>query len=360
MEWLLLIFIIPYVYLLLNIFLKLKKIPPYTASAESGEFISVVIPCRNEKKYLPRLLKCIEDQDQNCDLFEVIIVDDNSIDSTYALASAYKGIKNLRVLKNNGSGKKQAIMEGVSASRGRFIITTDADCMPGKKWISTIAAFVREYKSDIVICPVMLESKPGFLSRIQELEFLSLQGVTAGAASAGRPVMCNGANLAFRKDTFRLNAKSLHYEVPSGDDVFLLHGIKKDPDAKISWLESGEAIMETSLSETLKEYVIQRSRWISKARFYEDRDTIILGLVTFCAVVIQLFTLIAGIFSTLFLAVFAIIFLLKSLPDFLILRNTTRRYGKAHLMRWFLPCQLMYPFYVVTVIVSSVLRRASR
>lgn len=360
MEWLLPIFVIPYIYLLLNIFLKIKKILPYTASSESGEFISVVIPCHNEEKYLPRLLKCIEDQDQNIDLFEVIIVDDNSTDSTYALASVYKGIRNLRILKNNGSGKKQAIMEGVSSSRGSFIITTDADCMPGNKWISTIAAFVQEHKSDIVICPVMLESKPGFLNRFQELEFLSLQGVTAGAASSGRPVMCNGANLAFRRDTYLLNAKSLHNEIPSGDDVFLLHGIKKHPGAKISWLESGEAIMETSLSETLKEYFNQRSRWISKVRSYEDRDTIILGLVTFCAVVIQLFTLIAGIFSTVFLAVFAIIFLIKSLPDFLILRNTTRRYGKAYLMKWFFLCQLMYPFYVATVIVSSVLRRVSR
>ena len=360
MEWLLLIFVIPYVYLLLRLFLKLNKILPYTASADPDEFISVVIPCHNEEKYLPRLLKCIEDQDQRCDLFEVIIVDDNSTDSTYALASGFKSIKNIRVVKNKGNGKKLAIMEGVSASRGSFIITTDADCMPGRKWISTIAAFVQENKPDIVICPVMLESKPGFPNRFQELEFLSLQGVTAGAYTGGRPVMCNGANLVFRRDIYLLNAKSLHPEIQSGDDIFLLHGIKKYPGAKISWLESGEAIMITSRSETLKEYINQRSRWISKAGAYEDRDTIILGLVTFCAVAIQLFTLIAGIFSTVFLAVFGVIFLLKSLPDFLILRNTTRRYGKPYLMNWFLPCQMIYPFYVVTVIVISVLKRVSR
>ena len=357
MEWLLLIFVIPYVYLLFNIFLQLKKILPYTVSADPGEFISVVIPCHNEEKSLPRLLKCIEDQDQHCDLFEVIIVDDNSTDSTYSLASSFKGIKNIRVVKNKARGKKPAIMEGLSASRGSFIITTDADCMPGKKWLSTIACFVQKQKPDMVICPVMLESKPGFLNRFQELEFLSLQGVTAGAASSGKPVMCNGANLAFRRDAYLLNAKSLHHEIPSGDDVFLLHGIKKDPDAKISWLESEEAIIKTSLSETLREYLNQRSRWISKAGAYDDLDTIILGVITFCTVVIQLFTLIAGIFSSAFLAVFVVIFLLKSLPDFLILRNTTHRYGKPELMKWFLPCQLLYPFYVVTVTVISFLRR---
>jgi hypothetical protein len=43
------------------------------------------------------------------------------------------------------------------------------------------------------------------------------------------------------------------------------------------------------------------------------------------------------------------VFLLKSVPDFLILRNTTRRYGREPLMKWFLPSQIIYPFYVFSV-----------
>ena len=40
-------------------------------------------------------------------------------------------------------------------------------------------------------------------------------------------------------------------------------------------------------------------------------------------------------------------FVLKSIPDFLVLSNTTERYGKKNLMRWFLPSQVVYPFYVL-------------
>jgi cellulose synthase/poly-beta-1,6-N-acetylglucosamine synthase-like glycosyltransferase len=359
MEWLLLIFVMPYVYFLLKIFLQLKKILPYSAFAKSPGYISVIIPCHNEEEYLPRLLKLIEDQDYDYDLFEVIVVDDNSCDSTPALAAGFTGIKNFRVLNNTGRGKKQAIMTGVSASQGNYIITTDADCMPGRKWISTIAAFLQDKMPDIVICPVMMESKTGFFNRFQELEFISLQGITAGTAVSGKPVMCNGANLVFRKETYLMNAKSLHNEIPSGDDVFLLHALKKNTGAKISWLESADAITETSLSGTLREYINQRNRWISKFRAYRDRDTIVLGLVIFTLILVQFVALITGIFNKEFLAVFGVIFLLKSIPDFLILRNTTIRYGKSYLMKWFFPCELIYPFYVASVLIKSVFRSDS-
>jgi len=359
MEWLLLIFVIPYVYLLLKIFLQLKKILPYQASAEPYCFISVVIPCRNEEKYLLRLLRLIEDQDYNRDLFEIIVVDDNSDDSTPVLASGFTGLKNLRILNNTGRGKKQAIITGVSASHGNYIVTTDADCMPGRKWISTIAAFLQDKMSDMVICPVRMESKKGFFNRFQELEFLSLQGVTAGSAVSGSPVMCNGANLVFRKEAYLMNAKSLHPEIPSGDDVFLLHALKDNPGVKINWLESADAIIETSLSGTLGEFINQRNRWLSKVRAYSDSDTIILGLITFSAILVQLVALITSIVSNEFLPVFGVVFLLKSVPDFLILRNTTKRYGKSYLMKWFFPSQLTYPFYVTSVMMKFIFRRGS-
>jgi hypothetical protein len=41
---------------------------------------------------------------------------------------------------------------------------------------------------------------------------------------------------------------------------------------------------------------------------------------------------------------------LKSIPDFLILENTTRRYGSRRLLLWFLPSQLVYPYYILVVV----------
>jgi hypothetical protein len=68
--------------------------------------------------------------------------------------------------------------------------------------------------------------------------------------------------------------------------------------------------------------------------------------------------LICGLFSTGLLLVFSVYFVLKSIPDFLILTNTAGRYGKRNLLKWFFPSQLVYPFYVLAVVVYSVIYRA--
>jgi glycosyltransferase involved in cell wall biosynthesis len=352
MQWLLLIIIIPYIYLLLKIYRNLLKIKPYHSGTDTELFLSVIVACRNEETNLPALLSDISAQVYNNNLFELIIIDDHSSDRTFLLASEFRGIKNLRVLENSGKGKKLAIRTGVEACRGDLIITTDADCRIGNSWLKTIVSFYNENKSGLIICPVKMDSHRGFFHKFQELEFLSLQGVTAGTAVAEKPVMCNGANLAFTKEIYYKHIENLHDEMVSGDDIFLLHSIKKEAVSKICWLESQEATLTTLSAENINSFLKQRSRWISKAGIYNDRFTKILAIVSFSTIFLQIVTLVAGIFDTDFLMIFFAIFLIKSVPDFLILQNTASRYGKNNIMRWFLPSEIIYPFYVMSVVIS--------
>jgi cellulose synthase/poly-beta-1,6-N-acetylglucosamine synthase-like glycosyltransferase len=354
MHWLILILIFPYLFLLLRIYRNLLKIKQFNSGSDPKIFISIVVACRNEEKHLPSLLNDISVQDYLPDLFELIIIDDNSSDRTFNLASEFKGIKNIKVIKNDGTGKKHAIRSGVNASEGDYILVTDADCHMGKEWIRTIASFFEVKKPELIIGQVILISKTGFLNRFQELEFFSLQGVTAGMAIGGNPVMCNGANLAFTKETYHKHSDNLHDELVSGDDVFLLHSIKRDQGNKIMWLESQKAIISSMASENLSSFLRQRARWISKAGAYNDRSTKVLAIVTFVTILFQIILMIAGLFNPVFLLIFLASFLLKSVPDFLILQNSTSRYGKRDLMKWFLPSQLIYPFYVISVVLWSV------
>jgi len=357
MIWLIILILIPYFYLLLKIYAGLLKIRPHKPSETTELFISVIVACRNEGKSLPLLITDVLLQEYNPDNFELIVVDDNSIDRSYETAREYGNSKNLIVLKNKGCGKKKAIRTGVEACRGSFIVTTDADCRMEKEWLKTIVSAYIENKPELVIGPVILESRKGFFNRFQELEFLSLQGITAGTAAAGNPVMCNGANLAFRKEGYNRHAGNLHDELISGDDVFLLHSIKKE-SGKIVWLESEKASVITRSAPTLNSFLLQRARWISKARSYHDTFTVILAIVTFITILLQLILLVAGIFEWLFLLIYLAVYLLKSIPDFMILYNTASRYKKKYLMKWFFPAQLFYPFYVVGVVLRSLFYRA--
>ena len=357
MQWLLLSILIPYVYLLLKIFGGLKKITAFHPEVNSEIFVSVIVPCHNEEKNLPRLLSDIVIQNYDPSRFELIVADDNSSDSTFKVASEFAGIKNRKVIKSIGRGKKLAIKAGFEASKGILIITTDADCRMGEEWISTIVSCYMEYMPQMIICPLKLESRRGFFGKFQELEFLSLQGITAGTAVYRSPVMCNGANLAFSREVFYNHSSNLHYEINSGDDVFLLHSLKNEKSNKIIWLESAEAVVTTMASPTLASFLRQRARWISKAVYYKDIFTVTLAIVTFITVLFLASMFISGLFSPVLFPVFLAAFIIKSIPDFLILSDTAARYGNKKLLRWFLPSQIIYPLYIIAVVLFSVVKR---
>lgn len=348
MPWLPSILILPYVILLLNIIRSLYRIESFLAYKPGKTFISVVIACRNEEEELPQLLQTLADQNYPADLFEVIIVDDNSTDNTRTVAESSERPVNIIVLSNKGRGKKEALKTGISVAKGELILTTDADCIMGRGWISTISAFFESYSPGMIICPVRLGSMPGFFGRFQELEFLSLQGITAGTAAAGIGTMCNGANLAFTKKAYLDNAANLRFDIATGDDVFLLHSMKKQK-SKISWLESQEAVIITDPCSDMKSFFKQRKRWASKSSAYRDTFSIILGIVTFVTILTQAVLFTGAFFDLMLMKAFMIVFILKSIPDFIILLNTTRRYGRKELLKWFLPSQLIYPFYLLIV-----------
>lgn len=353
MEWLFMIILIPYLYHIIRIWKALSGIKAFSSGKDPGIFMSVIIACHNEEENLPRLLTDISIQEYDQDLSEVIVVDDNSTDTTAEIARSFKGIKNIMVLNNRGKGKKQALRTGIEASSGSFAVTTDADCRVGRKWLKTIASFAEEKQPVMTINPVMIKSGRGFFNRFQELEFLSLQGITAGTAALGNPVMCNGANLGIAKEAYLRNAGRLHDEVISGDDIFLLHSLKSEDGPGILWLESANAAVVTPGSVNLISFLRQRGRWISKAGYYSDHYTRLLGIVTFVTISVQFLLFLWGFFNPVFFQVFAVFTLLKSIPDFLILRNTSGRYGKRELLRWFIPSQLVYSLYVLSVVPFS-------
>src|SRR5947209_6525470 len=82
--------------------------------------ISVIIPTRNEAENLPFVLPNIPSI-----VSEVILVDGHSIDDTVAVAQRL--LPTIRIVKQAGKGKGDAIRAGLAACTGNIIIMLDAD-----------------------------------------------------------------------------------------------------------------------------------------------------------------------------------------------------------------------------------------
>jgi len=82
--------------------------------------ISVIIPTRNEAENLPFVLPHIPSM-----VSEVILVDGHSIDGTVAVARQL--LPTIRIVKQAGKGKGDAIRAGLAVSTGDILIMLDAD-----------------------------------------------------------------------------------------------------------------------------------------------------------------------------------------------------------------------------------------
>ncbi len=110
-------------------------------------YLSIVIPCYNEERNLERgVLREIKAYlDSQKYSWEVIISDDGSTDQSRKIVkSQIREWKGFRLLKNPHGGKPSALLYGIKASRGRFILFTDMDQSTPIKELGKLLPQVKE------------------------------------------------------------------------------------------------------------------------------------------------------------------------------------------------------------------------
>jgi biofilm PGA synthesis N-glycosyltransferase PgaC len=327
--------------------------------------VSVVVAARNEEKTIVTLLNSLSEQDYPKDLLEVIIVNDNSTDRTPIVISEFitehcphPGV-NIKLIYNPFQGKKSAIRHGVEKSAGEFILMTDADCAVGPGWVSAYAALFAAGKADIIAGEVYQKPGRGFASYFGRFEFSALQVITEAATRAGHPVMCNAANMAIRRDIYLKHAGVLRGDIPSGDDVFLLHAVKR-AGGRISYAGGSAAAAVTAGAVTVAALLWQRARWASKAYYYRDAATITLAAATAACNAAVVAAAAASVISVKYLPLFGLLYAIRLIPDFLITYRNFKKRKEHPPLFLFLLSELIYPFYFITVALLSHFPRSSQ
>ncbi|MBN2349269.1 MAG: glycosyltransferase [Bacteroidales bacterium] len=309
--------------------------------------ISVIIPARNEENNIVYILNDLFSQKYPKELYEVIVIDDHSNDSTFERIKNFGNKKtNIKIfrLPDKLNGKKHALNYGINKSSGELILVTDADCRLTNLWIATIASFYQHKNNpDMIIGLVNMQSGRGILSNIQEADLASLAGVAAGSAAINKPVLCNGANLAFKKSSFETLSDPFEKRSVSGDDVFLLQQFKKNK-YRIMVIKNRMTTVTTLPVKYWKDFLSQRLRWASKSKYYSDREIILTGftVVIFNYLLIVLFIL---QFFANCLQLFLILFTLKLIVDSFLVIPVLKYFGKSNKIVWFFLFELVYPVY---------------
>lgn len=189
---------------------------------------SVIIPARNEEKFLPGCVNSIKAQKGFFDI-EIIVVENGSTDSTRAVAEGL----GVRVISGPGKGVGFARKIGTDAAGGDFILNLDADsCLPADYLLRAKEIFAREQDLVCLGGQVVFYDAPCWLNVLRFLFHRPLY-YYARLASGGR-VGPLGNNMVFRKSDYK---KTAGFDADSkfGEDSDICRKLSKLGKVKIDF-----------------------------------------------------------------------------------------------------------------------------
>lgn len=348
----LLVILLVYVFLILQLILGFNKVKSFKLTDASPKTaFTIVVPFRNEAKNLPQLLESISNLNYPHKMIEIILVDDFSTDNSERICIQWRmkyehlDTTLLENLHLSYSPKKDAIGRAMPIAKHDWIVTTDADCIVNKNWLLTLDNYIQTNNPEMIVGTVMYKAKNNWFHHFQQLDLMSLQGVTIGSFGIGKPFMCNGANFAYTKKFFyEIGGFGGISDTASGDDVLLLQkAVSVSPD-KVHYLKNRDSIVKTKPENDLFKLFMQRVRWAGKSTGYKS------SYAKFLAVIVLLMNvgLVVGcwlsVVGKLDCKIVLSVFLVKYIVDYILLykTNTYLRKGK-----FFVPIasSVIYPFF---------------
>lgn len=343
-------------------FLQLKYYEPFNKIAKNS--FSIVIPFRNEAENLPRLIDSLMQLNYPNTLFEIIFVDDASEDySDVIIADLFKGYLseeatiNYTIIKNerhSNSPKKDAITTAINSARFEWIVTTDADCNVPANWLKYFDSFIQNKNPKMVCGPVIYNATNNFVEKFQQLDGFSLQFATIGSFGLKKPMLCNGANLAYRKDVFyELAGFFGNNHMASGDDIFMMDKIETKFPGKVLFVKQFEMAVRTQPQKSWTEIVNQRVRWSSKTSKTKNLFSKTVAIIVVCTNVMFIFGFIYIVIRPQFLPFLLISISLKLCLDFFTLKAVAQFLKEKFSISHFLKSSLIYPILIAIITLRS-------
>lgn len=341
MKFILILFFISTLYILFQqfkiawLFSKFQKGLSGPNSSSKDVPVSVIICARNEEHNLLKNLKFVLEQDYS--LFEVLIVDDNSIDATSDVVQKFQKnhshLELLQIKNQVSNSKRNALKQGVLKAKYDLVLLTDADCKPqSTKWISSMVNQLSSTRS-CVLGYSPYEFQFTFLNSLIQFETLQTAVLFLSKAIDNKAYMSVGRNVMYSKKLF-LESENFENErhLTSGDDDLLIQNIKDKSQITIN-LESNSFVTSQPKS-TWGFWWKQKQRHYTTAPLYDRSSQSFLGmyhlahaLFWFCILLLAFSS-----FSRLTAEILGIVIFLKTL--LLLFFAKLFKVGKPILLIW--------------------------
>ncbi len=302
------------------------KISRLKISIKDNGPLSVIICAKNEEVNLKNNLEKVLNQDFK--KFEVIVVDDQSTDSTNYLlnflAKKYSNLKVVTINKNVNSrvGKKFALSIGIKTAKFDNLVLTDADCIPcSKKWLSLISSGFDNHK--IILGYSNYIREKSLLNMLVRFDTYLIATSYFTACDIGIPYMGVGRNLAYKKDLFFKNKGfAKHINLISGDDDLFIQEVANQKNATI--VLDYESHTSSLAKKKWIDWFSQKRRHYSSASRYDLKTKLYLiinPLSTIFFYTIPIYYIFISQRIHIILLIFSIVFLIKSISNYKLMKK---------------------------------------
>lgn len=182
-------------------------------NARPDIYISVIIPAHNEEKYIDQCLKSITSQNYPKNLYEIILVNNNSTDKTKTIAQTY----NIRIIDEPDGPVGRVRNTGAKNSKGDIIMFLDGDCIAPKNWLQTAKTLLDGNKTLVIGGAYTLRPNPLFIEKYW---------ILATNEDHVSQTDLLGGTIAIRRTTFE-RVGGFCENVTSGEDTKLTHDLLK-------------------------------------------------------------------------------------------------------------------------------------
>jgi cellulose synthase/poly-beta-1,6-N-acetylglucosamine synthase-like glycosyltransferase len=329
---------------------------------------SIIIPMRNEAENLPQLLHSISELSYPHHLLELFFIDDDSEDESWSLVRVFQSIHRtipVFLLSNSVENsekdtfettytpKKRAIHRAVSLASCPYIITTDADVILPQLWLESYDAKIQVTNADLIAGGVVVAKANTFLSHYQHYDMLSLQLFGYGSYERNQPVICNGANLCYKKASYiQADVHRGKENIASGDDVFTLQKFRA-LGHRIEYLYDPRSLVWTSAVNSFEALLQQRRRWTKKSTAVDSLYFKGVGVLVMLMQLSLVISVIFSVFNTVYLGFLINAFILKFCVDAWSLKRMAKLQSLEICWIEFLKVSLVYPFFTLMFAASS-------
>ncbi|HEX6378690.1 MAG TPA: glycosyltransferase, partial [Nitrososphaeraceae archaeon] len=132
---------------------RYNQIGKINADDDNLPKVSIIVPARNEEKYISKCLDSLLEQDYS--KFEIIVINDSSEDGTWDIIQKYAQNHKQSITSINAdpkpdgwAGKSWACYQGYLKTSGDVLMLTDADTIHSQSILSLAMGYFMEQKLD--------------------------------------------------------------------------------------------------------------------------------------------------------------------------------------------------------------------